>query len=273
MCRSLLARVVGTGQGRSPHTLKIASNSVLRGPYGDQAAEAARDNGFMTSPTATVLVVDDERPLVHLVRSYLEREQFRVVEAFDGLQALEAARAEAPDVIVLDLMLPALDGLDVAREIRTFSDAYIIMLTAKADEVDRVVGLSVGADDYLTKPFSPRELVARIHAMLRRPRDTERSRDVRRFGGLVIDVDAREIHCEGAPVELTRTEFDLLDALSERPRIVWSRGQLLERLRGSPAYQDEHVIDVHVGNLRRKLDDPDVIATVRGVGYRMGAGR
>ncbi len=273
MCRSLLARVVGTGQGRSPHTLKIASNSVLRGPYGDQAAEATRDNGFMTSPTATVLVVDDERPLVHLVRSYLEREQFRVVEAFDGLQALEAARAEAPDVIVLDLMLPALDGLDVAREIRTFSDAYIIMLTAKTDEVDRVVGLSVGADDYLTKPFSPRELVARIHAMLRRPRDTERSRDVRRFGGLVIDVDAREIHCEGAPVELTRTEFDLLDALSERPRIVWSRGQLLERLRGSPAYQDEHVIDVHVGNLRRKLDDPDVIATVRGVGYRMGAGR
>ena len=224
-------------------------------------------------PTVTVLVVDDERPLVHLVRSYLEREQFRVVEAFDGLQALQAARAEAPDVIVLDLMLPALDGLDVAREIRTFSDAYIIMLTAKAEEVDRVVGLSVGADDYMVKPFSPRELVARIHAMLRRPRGSERSRDVRRFGDLVIDADAREVHSDGAPVELTRTEFDLLDALSERPRMVWSRSQLLDRLRGTAEYRDEHVIDVHVGNLRRKLHNPDAIATVRGVGYRMGAGR
>ena len=228
----------------------------------------------METPTATVLVVDDERPLVRLVRSYLEREQFRVVEAFDGPLALATARAEAPDVIVLDLMLPGLDGLEVAREIRTFSDAYIIMLTAKAEEVDRVVGLSVGADDYLTKPFSPRELVARIHAMLRRPRSTERGgRDVRRFGDLVIDVDARQVRTDGEPVELTRTEFDLLEALSERPRVVWSRGQLLERLRGSPEYRDEHVVDVHVGNLRRKLGDPGAIVTVRGVGYRMGAGR
>jgi DNA-binding response OmpR family regulator len=226
----------------------------------------------MATSTATVLVVDDERPLVHLVRSYLEREQFRVVEAFDGRQALDAARAEAPDVVVLDLMLPGVDGLEVAREIRTFSDAYIIMLTAKADEVDRVVGLSVGADDYLTKPFSPRELVARIHAMLRRPRGgRDGGGDVRRFGDLVIDVDARQVHIEGQHVEVTRTEFDLLDALSERPRLVLSRGQLLERLRGSQEYRDEHVVDVHVANLRRKLDAPDAIVTVRGVGYRMGA--
>jgi len=229
--------------------------------------------GGMATSTATVLVVDDERPLVHLVRSYLEREQFRVVEAFDGRQALDAARAEAPDVIVLDLMLPGVDGLEVAREIRTFSDAYIVMLTAKAEEVDRVVGLSVGADDYVVKPFSPRELVARIHAMLRRPRGSGPGRDVRRLGDLVIDVDARQVHADGAPVELTRTEFDLLEALSERPRMVWSRSQLLDRLRGSPEYRDEHVIDVHVGNLRRKLGDPGVIVTVRGVGYRMGAGR
>lgn len=226
----------------------------------------------LATTAATVLVVDDERPLVHLVRSYLERERFRVIEAFDGRQALDAARTEAPDVIVLDLMLPGLGGLEVAREIRTFSDAYIIMLTAKAEEVDRVVGLAVGADDYVTKPFSPRELVARVHAVLRRPRASEPARDVRRFGDLVIDVAARQVRAEGGPVELTRTEFDLLEALSDRPRLVWSRGQLLERLRGSPAYRDEHVIDVHVGNLRRKLDDPDVVVTVRGVGYRMGAG-
>ncbi|HSJ43831.1 MAG TPA: response regulator transcription factor [Euzebyales bacterium] len=218
----------------------------------------------------TVLVVDDERPLVRLVRSYLERERFRVIEAFDGRTALDAARAEAPDVVVLDLMLPGVDGLEVARELRGFSDAYIIMLTAKAEEVDRIVGLSVGADDYLSKPFSPRELVARIHAMLRRPRGGRDRGDVRRLGDLVIDVDARQVHVDGRPVELTRTEFDLLDTLSERPRVVQSRGQLLERLRGSPEYRDEHVVDVHVANLRRKLDDPDVVVTVRGVGYRMG---
>ena len=218
----------------------------------------------------TVLVVDDERPLVRLVRSYLERERFRVIEAFDGRTALDAARAEAPDVVVLDLMLPGVDGLEVARELRGFSDAYIIMLTAKAEEVDRIVGLSVGADDYLSKPFSPRELVARIHAMLRLPRGGRDRGDVRRLGDLVIDVDARQVHVDGRPVELTRTEFDLLDTLSERPRVVQSRGQLLERLRGSPEYRDEHVVDVHVANLRRKLDDPDVVVTVRGVGYRMG---
>jgi DNA-binding response OmpR family regulator len=227
-----------------------------------------------TRASATVLVVDDERPLVRLLRTYLERERFEVVEAFDGRQALREARAVAPDVIVLDLMLPGVDGLEVAREVRTFSDAYIIMLTAKAEEVDRVVGLSVGADDYLTKPFSPRELVARIHAMLRRPRERrggDEDEEVRRFGDLVIDVDAREVRVGGRSVELTRTEFDLLEALSERPRVVLSRGQLLERLRGSGEYRDEHVIDVHVANLRRKLDDPDVVVTVRGVGYRMGA--
>ncbi len=225
-----------------------------------------------TEPTTTVLVVDDERPLVRLVRSYLERERFRVVAAFDGRQAVDAARVEAPDVVVLDLMLPGVDGLEVAREIRGFSDAYIIMLTAKAEEVDRIVGLSVGADDYMTKPFSPRELVARIHAMLRRPRGGRDRGDVRRFGDLVIDVDARQVHIDGRPVELTQTEFDLLDALSERPRVVLSRGQLLQRLRGSSEYRDEHVVDVHVANLRRKLDDPDVVVTVRGVGYRMGTG-
>jgi DNA-binding response OmpR family regulator len=224
-----------------------------------------------TRTPTTVLVVDDERPLVRLLRTYLERERFEVVEAFDGWQALRMARDATPDVIVLDLMLPGPDGLEVAREIRTFSDAYIIMLTARAEEVDRVVGLSVGADDYLTKPFSPRELVARVHAMLRRPRRGGGDQRIRRFGDLVIDIDAREVRVGGRNVELTRTEFDVLEALSERPRVVLSRGQLLARLHGSDEYRDEHVIDVHVANLRRKLDDPDAVITVRGIGYRMGA--
>lgn len=226
-----------------------------------------------TRPT-TVLVIDDERPLVGLIRSYLQREGFEVIEAFDGSQAVQLARQSSPDVLVLDLMLPGIDGLEVTRQVRTFSDAYILMLTAKADEVDRVVGLTVGADDYLTKPFSPRELVARIHALLRRPRHNgSLPRTVRQFGDLVIDVDAREVRVGDSPVDLTQTEFDVLAALSARPRMVLSRSQLLRSVRGSDAYRDDHVIDVHVANLRRKLGDEDhqIIVTVRGVGYRMGS--
>lgn len=201
-----------------------------------------------------MLVVDDEQPLVGLVRGYLEREGFIVLEAFDGNQAVHVARDSAPDVLILDLMLPGLDGLEVARQVRTFSDAYILMLTAKAEEFDRVIGLSVGADDYLTKPFSPRELVARVHAMLRRPRGTgDDGQAVRQFDGLIIDVGAREVVVAGTPVDLTQTEFDVLDALSARPRMVMSRSQLLTHVRGSDAYRDDHVIDVHVANLRRKL--------------------
>lgn len=223
-----------------------------------------------------MLVVDDERPLVELVRGYLEREGFTVIAAFDGAHAIELARESAPDVLILDLMLPGVDGLEVARQVRTFSSAYILMLTAKADEIDRVTGLSVGADDYLTKPFSPRELVARVRAMLRRPRGDEGDSPViRRFAGLVIDVDAREVLVDGTPVELTQTEFDVLEALSGRPRVVLTRSQLLQRVRGSDAYRDGHIIDVHVANLRRKLgdDNHDLIITVRGVGYRMRAAR
>lgn len=221
-----------------------------------------------------MLVVDDERPLVELLRGYLEREGFEVLGAVDGNQALQIVQDTVPDVLVLDLMLPGMGGLEVARRVRTFSDAYILMLTAKAEEVDRVVGLSVGADDYMTKPFSPRELVARVHALLRRPRqDREGDQALRRFGRLVVDVDAREVMMDDEAVDLTRTEFDLLAALSARPRVVLSRRQLLRHVRGSDAFRDEHVIDVHVANLRRKLGDHrhEVIHTVRGVGYRMGA--
>lgn len=233
--------------------------------------------GGSSSGPVRVVVVDDEAPLVHLVTGYLEREGYHVHAAHDGNDALEVIQQVVPDVIVLDLMLPGVDGLEVARRVRTFSDAYILMLTAKADEVDRIVGLQVGADDYLTKPFSPRELVARVQAMLRRPR-VERdqpSADARRFGDLAIDPRAREVTIDGGQVELTKLEFDLLATLSAEPRVVFTREQLLDRVWGSAAYRDEHVVAVHVANLRRKLgddpDDPRYIRTVRGVGYRMGA--
>jgi DNA-binding response OmpR family regulator len=224
------------------------------------------------------LVVDDEPPLVQVVAGYLTREGFDVVTAGDGESAVAAARDSRPDVIVLDLMLPGVDGVEACRRIRAFSDAYIIMLTAKSDEVDKLVGLSVGADDYLTKPFSPRELVARVRAMLRRPRAAaaETEPGVRRFGALEVDAAGREVRVGGRVVDLTRTEFDLLDALSAQPRVAFSRRQLLDHVWGGEWYGDDHVIDVHVGNLRRKLDDdatqPRYVRTVRGVGYRMGAG-
>lgn len=230
-----------------------------------------------SSGPVRVVVVDDEAPLVDLVTGYLEREGYQVHAAHDGTEALEVIERVLPDVIVLDLMLPGVDGLEVARRVRTFSDAYILMLTAKADEVDRIVGLQVGADDYLTKPFSPRELVARVQAMLRRPRvDRDQpATDTRRLGDLTIDPRAREVTIEGEPVELTKLEFDLLDTLSSEPRVVFSREQLLDRVWGSAAYRDEHVVAVHIANLRRKLGDdpgdPRYVLTVRGVGYRMGA--
>jgi DNA-binding response OmpR family regulator len=232
-------------------------------------------------PPVRALVVDDEQALVRLVTSYLEREGFQVQAAGDGEQAVELARAWAPEVVVLDLMLPRLDGIEACRQIRTFSDAYIVMLTARAEEVDKLVGLGVGADDYLTKPFSPRELVARIRAMLRRPRAAAATTGApvappRQLGALTVDPATREVHLQGRPVELTRLEFDLLDALSERPRVVLSRRQLLERVWGADWYGDEHLVDVHIANLRRKLGEdprrPQWILTVRGVGYRLGAG-
>ncbi len=238
--------------------------------WGDGAGTGAGGARFRA------LVVDDEPPLVQVVSGYLSREGFDVVTAADGETAVALARDSDPDVVVLDLMLPGIDGMEVCRRIRAFSDAYIIMLTAKSDEIDKLVGLSVGADDYLTKPFSPRELVARVRAMLRRPRGADPAAGLRRFGALEIDPAGREVRLAGRRVELTRTEFDVLDALSAQPRVAFSRRQLLDRVWGGDWYGDEHVIDVHVGNVRRKLDDdaaaPRYIRTVRGVGYRMGAG-
>lgn len=234
-----------------------------------------------SSPAAArCLIIDDEEALAGVAADYLRREGFIADVALDGESALVSARRDRPDVIVLDLMLPGIDGIEVCRRLRTFSDAYVIMLTARSDEVDKLIGLSVGADDYLTKPFSPRELVARVKAMLRRPRaDAPGSGGVgnaRSFGPLVIDATAREVSLDGSAVELTRTEFDLLAALSGQPRMAFSRRQLIESVWGADWYGDEHIVDVHLAHLRRKLGDdaanPRFIRTVRGVGYRMGTG-
>ncbi len=219
-----------------------------------------------------ILLVDDEAPILDLVRGYLEREGFAVETAMDGLAAVDAVRAWAPDVVVLDVMLPGLDGIEACRQIRTFSDAYVLMLTARGEEIDRIVGLTVGADDYLVKPFSPRELVARVKALLRRPR-----RPSGPLGavpaGLVLDAARRTVRVDGAPVELTALEFDLLAVLARDPGVVVGRQALLDRVWGVGIVADDHLVDVHVANLRKKLRDdpaePRFVETVRGVGYRL----
>ena len=227
-----------------------------------------------------VLVVDDERALAAVIASYLTRAGHQVSQAHTGPEALDQARAEDPDVIVLDLGLPGLDGIEVCRQIRTFSDCYILILTARGDEVDRLIGLSVGADDYLTKPFSNRELVARVQTVLRRPRRPPAAapavEEHRVFGDLRIDAAGHEVWIADHPVALTRTEFDILDVLSAQPRVALSRRQLIDAVWDTAWVGDEHVVDVHVANLRKKLDDdptePRYITTIRGVGYRMGRG-
>ncbi len=232
-----------------------------------------------TSTPVRALVVDDEPSLVRVVAGYLEHEGFVVTTATDGEQALVAARRDPPDVVVLDLMLPGIDGIEVCRQLRTFTDAYVIMLTARSEEVDTLIGLSVGADDYMTKPFSPRELTARIRGLLRRPRmsaHTGRDPQVRMIGDLSLDTQSREVQVRQAPVELTRTEFDLLDALTERPKLAYTRRQLIERVWGPDWVGDEHLVDIHIAHIRAKLGDdaatPRFVLTVRGVGYRMGPG-
>ena len=230
----------------------------------------------MASPR--ILVVDDERPLVELVSSYLAKEGYEVLTASDGLTALDLARTARPDVIVLDLMLPGLDGLEVCRQLRQFSDAYVLMLTAKTEEIDKILGLGVGADDYVTKPFSPRELVARVRALLRRSRSEPPREDAgeppQTLGELVIDRERFEVTRRGDIVPLTPREFQLLSVLTERPGRVFTREQLLERVWGDRSY-DEHIVEVYVGNLRHKLEDdpsrPRYLQTVRGVGYRVDA--
>lgn len=222
-----------------------------------------------------VLLVDDEGPIVELVRGYLEREGMQVITAADGPAGLELIRTRSPDVVVLDVMLPGIDGFEVLRRAREFSDAYVIMLTARAEEIDRIVGLSVGADDYVVKPFSPRELTARVKALLRRPRSAHRegAAGVLDRGELIIDTRRRRVTIAGRPIELTTIEFELLAVLAADPGVVIGRQGLLDRVWGMDYVGDEHVVDVHLANLRRKLGEdaaaPRFVETVRGAGYRL----
>ena len=225
-----------------------------------------------------VLVVDDEDRIRGIVRRYLESDGFEVAEARDGEAGVRLARDWHPDLVVLDVMMPGTDGIDVLRRLRTGSDVYVILLTARSEEVDKLIGLSVGADDYVTKPFSPRELVARIKAVLRRGRGPESAEAAERltFGTLVIDVDGREVERGGKPVELSTLEFELLVALARAPGRALTRRQLLERVWGWDFYGDERVVDVHVRSIRKALGDsadaPELIGTVRGVGYKFLGG-
>ena len=217
----------------------------------------------------TILVIDDEPSIVNLVKAYLKPEGYEVFTASDGISGLKAAHTYKPDLVVLDLMLPGMDGIELLSQLRRDSNVYVILLTAKTEETDKIVGLSVGADDYVTKPFSPRELVARIRAALRRLQPGATStNDVLSFRHLRIDVGARQVTVDGNPVELTALEFDLLKALAENPSRVLSRTQLLEIVWGGTYYGDSRVVDVHLGHVRQKLGGTGYIATVRGVGYR-----
>ncbi len=224
-----------------------------------------------------VLVVDDEPPIRNVLRAFLERANMEVAEAADGPVAVEQAHAFAPDVVVLDIMLPGFDGLEVLRRIRAFSDPYVLLLTARTEEVDRIVGLTVGADDYLTKPFSPRELVARVQALLRRRRNPPSAQGdaILRAGDLVVDRPRREVTVGGTQVELTTLEFAIVEALARDPGVVLTRQQLIDAVWGVDFVGDDHVLEVHVANLRRKLADepasPRFVETVRGVGYRLRA--
>lgn len=221
-----------------------------------------------------VLVVDDEPSIREIVRGFLERDGMAVVEAADGPSAVELAQSASPDVVVLDVMLPGFDGLEVLRRIRIFADPYVLLLTARSEELDRIVGLTVGADDYLTKPFSPQELVARVHALMRRrraePAVVERS--ALRVADLVVDPRRRTVTRAGEPVDLTELEFNLLTALARDPGVVLTRQQLLDAIWGIDFFGDDHVLDVHAANIRRKLGDdlarPRYLETVRGVGFR-----
>jgi len=215
-------------------------------------------------------VVEDTAEFATLCRSLLEREGFEVTVAVEGERGVDLARRLAPELVLLDISLPGIDGFEVCRRIREFSDAYVLMVTARVDEVDKVVGLTVGADDYVTKPFSAREVSARIAAMRRRPRVT-RTADVRDFGSLVVDPSARDARLDGQVLDLTKIEFDILDLLTSSPRRTFSREQVLEAVWGDRP-DDDHVLAVHLGNLRRKLGEsashPRFLRTMRGVGYR-----
>ena len=219
-----------------------------------------------------ILVVDDEPKIVQLVRDYLERAGFGVLTASDGATALHAARSSKPDLIVLDLGLPQIDGLDVTRALRKNSDVPIIMLTARSEESDKLIGLELGADDYLTKPFSPKELVARVRTVLRRTDRSAGPEEIIRVADLTLDVPRLRLTIDNRPIDLTPTEFQLLATLARQPGRIFTRAQLLDAVRGVAFESYERAIDAHIKNLRRKLEpnprEPRYILTVYGMGYK-----
>jgi len=218
-----------------------------------------------------ILIIDDEPAITNLVSAYLKPEGYEVFTAEDGNAGLKAARAFKPNLIILDVMLPGIDGIELLSRLRRESDVYVILLTARTDETDKIVGLSVGADDYVTKPFSPRELVARVKAALRRIESGAGSSGegtVMSFKHILIDVGARKVTLNDNPIELTAIEFDLLKTLAENRGRVLSREQLLEKVWGGEYFGEMRVVDVHLGHVRQKLGSDELIATVRGVGYR-----
>lgn len=220
-------------------------------------------------PAGNILIVEDEADIRNLVRAYLEKEDYRLFEAEDGQQAIDLARTENFDIIILDIMLPIMNGLDVLSVLRRESDVYVIMLTAKTEEVDKLVGLNMGADDYITKPFSPRELVARVNAAMRRLTHTpeEEERQVYRFTHVRLDEQAHKAWVDGDLLDLTAIEFDLLKTLMAHPDQALTRQQLLDHVWGANYFGETRVVDVHIGNIRKKLGGK-FIKTVWGVGYR-----
>ena len=221
--------------------------------------------------SAKILVIDDEPSIVKLVTAYLKPEGYEVLTAADGPSGLKTAQAFKPDLVILDIMLPGMDGLELLSRLRRESDVYVILLTARTEETDKIVGLGVGADDYVTKPFSPRELTARVKAALRRVQSgagTGSETGVLAFRHLRMDLGARTVSVDESPVELTAIEFDLLKALAENRGRVLTRERLLERVWGADYFGEMRVVDVHLGHVRQKLGREDLIVTVRGVGYR-----
>lgn len=219
-----------------------------------------------------ILVVDDEESIRNVVVAYLQADGYTVLTAEDGLKGLELFRQHQPELVILDIMLPGMDGLKVLQHIREESEVYVLMLTARSEETDRVTGLMMGADDYLTKPFSPLELVARVKAILRRGRSPDRAEDVLQFGALRIDNKRHKVWRGEEEIELTALEFQLLKTLADHAGIVLSREQLLQQVWGYDFFGDDRVVDVHIRHIRQKLEtdpnNPQIIVTVRGVGYR-----
>jgi len=226
----------------------------------------------------TILVVDDEKQIVEVLSAYLEKEGYRVITAFDGRTALDTALSESPDLILLDLMLPELNGFEVCRLVRNTSSIPIIMLTARDDETDKILCLEVGADDYITKPFSPREVLARVRAVLRRSTSEAQNQDQEhmKIGTLEIDLAKHEVTKAGSPIQLTPTEFKILEAMAKSPGRVFTRLQLIDYVQGYSFEGYERTVDAHIKNLRQKIEDnpknPVCIVTVFGVGYRVEEG-